>query len=87
MPSTPEKLQADQAHPGPFLVAWAVTKLGIRYEMPDMLPQHIDALCKQCEDDLDNVTLTNVSGVVMILPKRILESVGVGMRCFWRASD
>lgn len=83
MPSSSEKLQADQSSAEPFVTVWFVTKLGTRYEMPDMLPYHVDAVCQQLDGDFDSIAAHNVSDAVLMLPKRIIAAAGSGERCFW----
>lgn len=81
MPDSQKKLQADQT--SPFSVAWFETRLGTRYELPDMLDEHVDSLRKQLDGSAPSLTLINVSNVTMVMPKHILLRVGVGDRCFW----
>lgn len=70
----------------PFVTCWLETRMGTKYEMPDMLPVHVDQLAKSLDTEIDTVTVLNVSNVVLILPKRILSRAGSGNRCFWEAS-
>lgn len=81
MPDTQKELQADQETP--FSVGWFETRLGTRYELPDMLGEHVDTMRKQFEGSAPSLTLINVSGVTMVVPKHILARAGVGERCFW----
>lgn len=70
---------------------WFVTHLGARYEVPDMLREHITTAHAQLGepagsiDHADNVVATNISDVVLLLPKRIIHKAGVGDRCFWES--
>ena len=84
MPDTPEQLQTDQT---PFIHFWVLTKLGTRYVLPDMLPQHVTVAHKQLDFTNDDqiVVVTNISNVVLSIPKRIIASAGAGDRCFWEA--
>ena len=64
---------------------WFTTHLGARYEMPDMLREHITGAHKQLDAPGDNVTVINISEAVILLPKRIINRAGVGDRCFWES--
>ena len=81
MPDSQKELRADQKTP--FSVAWFETRLGTRYELPDMLDEHVDSLRRQLDGSAPSLTLINVSDVTMVIPKRILLKAGVGKRCFW----
>jgi len=70
----------------PFVSCWFETKTGSRYEMPDMTTTHVDAVCKQLDGDIDLITVTNISFVLLLIPKQILAKAGTGNRCFWEAS-
>jgi len=89
MSSTQEELRTSEETP--LKTMWFVTHLGARYEMPDMLREHITAAHTQldtAEDSIDhaeNVVAANVSDVVLLLPKRIINKAGVGDRCFWES--
>ena len=65
---------------------WLETRLGSRYEVPDMTTAHMDSVCQQLDSHPDTITVVNVSNVIMIFPKRILAKAGTGNRCFWEAS-
>jgi len=68
---------------------WFETKLGVRYEMPDMTKEHISKTHKHLDVlpyDSQLVVL-NISGVTLVLPKRIIKRAGVGERCFWEVED
>ena len=68
---------------------WFETRLGVRYEMPDMMEEHITKTHKHLDllhHDAQLVVL-NLSGVTLVIPKRIIKKVGVGDRCFWEAGD
>ena len=84
MPGTQEELQTDQ---NPLVIFWFQTRLGVHYELPDMLPQHVDEAHRQLDLDLELVTLRNISGVAMVVPKRIVKTAGANDRCFWEAND
>lgn len=83
MPSTSEKLQADQSTTSSLVTMWFLTKSGTKYELPDMQPNHVDAVHRQLAGDFDRVMATNISEALLYLPKPILKSAGVGERCFW----
>lgn len=83
MSDTQEEHQAGERS-GPFVRMWFETTMGVRYEMPDMLPRHVEAAHKQL-DSHSSITVMNVSGVIMVIPKHILKKAGVGDRCFWEA--
>lgn len=70
----------------PFVFCWFETRTGTRYEMPDMLIEDVDRVAKALDQGMDTITVINISGVVMIIPRMILVKVGTGSRCFWEAS-
>jgi hypothetical protein len=70
----------------PFVTCWLETRTGTKYQVPDMLPEHVDQVARSLDQDMDTITVVNVSGVVVIFPKRILAKVGSGDRCFWEVS-
>jgi len=55
------------------------------YYLPDMLPDHIDLARRQLDMQITQITLRNISEVVMVIPKHILKAAGVNDRCFWEA--
>jgi len=71
-----------------FHTMWLETHLGTRYEMPDMLREHVGvahaALDKTSPDG--KLVVTNISDSALVIPKRIVKKAGVGDRCFWEAS-
>jgi hypothetical protein len=68
------------------VTVWFETSMGVRYELPDMQTNHVDAVHQQLFGDFDRVTAINVSEAVLVVPKRILVKAGVGERCFWENS-
>lgn len=74
------------ADPGLFISCWLETRTGTLYRMLDMLPEDIDRVARSLDQGMDTITVVNISGVVMIFPRRILAKVGSGDRCFWEAS-
>jgi hypothetical protein len=46
----------------------------------------IDLVCNQLDSGSDNVTIQNISEVVLVIPRRILSRAGSDARCFWEAS-
>lgn len=84
MSNTPEDVQASEE--SPLLTMWFETKLGVRYEVPDMLATHVDAAHRQLDTSLERITVLNISEVTVLLPKRIIKRAGVGERCFWEAT-
>lgn len=68
---------------------WFLTRLGQRYELPDMLRDHITEGHRQLAESRyeGTVILINVSGASLAIPKRIVKSAGVGDRCFWEALE
>ena len=82
MSDSQENIQADQETN--LVTMWFETTMGVRYEMPDMLSVHTDASLKQFFEAVgENVSVINVSGVCLLLPKRIVGKVGVGERIMW----
>lgn len=66
---------------------WFETRLGVRYEMPDMLSDHV-TLTHHMLDQLlpeGQLVVRNISEVTLVIPKRIILKAGVGDRCFWEA--
>jgi len=59
--------------------------MGVRYTMPDMLHSHVDEAHRQLDTKSGSITVMNISGVIMVIPKHILKKAGVGDRCFWEA--
>jgi hypothetical protein len=60
--------------------------MGVRYEMPDMMPYQITAAHRNLDDKrIDRIVIFNVSEVCLLLPRRILKRAGSGDRCFWEA--
>jgi hypothetical protein len=53
--------------------------------MPDMLHSHVDEAHRQLDTKSGSITVMNISGVIMVIPKHILKKAGVGDRCFWEA--
>jgi len=66
---------------------WFETRLEQRYELPDMLREHITMGHKQLEGAHYDSTIIviNISGVSLCVPKRIIAKAGSGERCFWEA--
>lgn len=68
---------------------WFETRLGTRYEMPDLLEEQVSEAHKSL--DFSNpeslIILTNVSRVMLGIPRRIIKRAGVGDRCFWESKD
>jgi hypothetical protein len=85
MPDSPQELQADPETP--FHVMWVETKLGTRYELPDMLEKHVDEAVRALHGGLPNITMTNISECCLLMPRRIIKKAGVGERCFWEAPE
>ena len=89
MSSTQEELRTSEETP--LKTMWFVTHLGVRYEVPDMLRDQITAAHAQLGesansvDHAENVVATNISDVVLLLPKRIIHKAGVGDRFFWES--
>lgn len=81
MSSTSEELQTGEG--SAFVVMWVETTMGVRYEMPDMLPGHVDEALRQLNEDQDHISLLNISDACLVLPKRIIAKAGTGERCFW----
>jgi hypothetical protein len=73
---------------GSFSTCWFETRLGIRYELPDMRDCDVDTLVKQLHDALfTSISCCNVSRVVLVLPRCIIQKAGVNDRCFWEAES
>lgn len=88
MPDSQDELQADQKDAGrPYTTLWFETRMGVQYVMPDMLPMHVESARQQLYGPLGSgsITLMNVSGVCMVIPRHILKKAGCGERCFWEA--
>ena len=68
---------------------WFETKLGTRYEMPDLLEEQVSDAHKSLDHSNSEslIVLTNISRVMMGIPRRIIKRAGVGDRCFWEAKD
>lgn len=81
MPDTQKEFQSGEGVA--LSTMWFETHMGARYELPDMLRSHISAAHADLDWSKGNVTATNVSEVVLVLPKRIIKRAGVGDRCFW----
>ena len=82
MPDTPDDIRPSEKNT--FSTCWLETRLGKRYEIPDMTTNQVDYLCAQCDSkELDMLTLCNASGVVFIIPKNLVAKAGVNNRCFW----
>ena len=81
MPRAQEELQASKE--GPFFTMWFVTKLGTRYELPDMLPLHIGEAHRQLAGGSEHISVINVSQVAVVFPLRILAKAGVADRTLW----
>jgi len=61
--------------------------MGVRYEMPDMMPHQVTAAHRNLDDrQTDRIIVFNVSEVCLILPRRIIKKAGCGDLCFWEAS-
>ncbi len=84
MSSTQGELRTSEETP--LKTMWFETHLGVRYEMPDMLREHITFAHEQLDAAGEgSITVINVSEVVALLPKRIINKAGVGDRCFWES--
>jgi hypothetical protein len=83
MPSTPPELPPDQETP--FSVMWFETTLGVKYEMPDMQEHEVTEAHKNLDATFKDqyFHVRNTSGVIMMIPKRIIKKAGVKDRCFW----
>ncbi len=66
-----------------FETMWLETITGTRYAVPDMGPGHVTEAHRQLIDNMEYVTLSNLSGVVLVIPIRIVAKAGVADRCFW----
>lgn len=66
---------------------WFETTLGTCYHMPDMQEHEVTEAHKNLDttDKSQYVHVRNTSGVIMMIPKRIIAKAGVGERCFWEA--
>jgi hypothetical protein len=82
MPDSPDELLPEQV----FQTVWFETLMGVRYELPDMLPDHVDEARRQLDLPFPNITARNVSNVVLLIPKHILRKMGVGDRCMWEVA-
>lgn len=85
MSDSQEEFQADKETP--FHVMWFVTKLGVKYEFPDMGATQVDSAVKQLHGLFDQMAVTNISGSCLVIPKRIIKKAGVGERCCWEAIE
>jgi len=84
MPDPSEKLQTDQETP--FSVMWFATHQGTIYEMPDLLEHQVGEIHHMLDKGGGElIIITNVSGVMLSIPRRIIKTAGVGDRCFWEA--
>jgi hypothetical protein len=87
MSDTQKEFQTSEE--SPLKTMWFETHLGVKYEMPDMLAEHISNVCRLLDGSnkqIFNITVLNVSEAVLVLPRRIIKKAGVGDRCFWEAS-
>jgi hypothetical protein len=86
MSDTQKELQTSEE--SPLKTVWFETHLGVKYEMPDMLDEHITNAHRLLDGtkQIVNITILNVSEAVLLLPRRIIKKAGVGDRCFWEAS-
>ena len=85
MPSSQKELPPSET--SPFSVMWFETKLGVRYEMPDMQESDVTEAHRYL-DEADNsqyVHVRNISSAILMIPKRIIKKAGVADRCFWEA--
>lgn len=69
-----------------YSTLWLRTKLGTMYYMPDMLSSDIDHALRQLDAPMEEIAIRNISGVIMVIPKRIIQSAGVGERKMWEAT-
>jgi hypothetical protein len=84
MSDTQKEFQTSEE--SPLKTIWFETHLGAKYEMPDMLEEHISKAHRLLDmKEVSNITVLNVSEVVLLIPRRIIKKVGVGDRCFWEA--
>lgn len=85
MPDSSKELQAGEA--SPFSVMWFATHQGTIYEMPDMQEHEVTEAHKYLAeaDKSQYVHVRNTSGAILMIPKRIIKTAGVGDRCFWEA--
>lgn len=67
---------------------WFETRLGTRYEMPDMLQDQVSKTHRTLDqiDHDSQLVVLNISEVTLVIPKRIIKKAGVGDRCFWEAT-
>jgi hypothetical protein len=86
MSDTQKELQTSAA--SPLKTMWFETHLSTKYEMPDMLEEHISKAHRALDGPLSivNITILNISEAVLVLPRRIIKKAGVGDRCFWEAT-
>lgn len=86
MSDTQKELQASEG--SPLKTMWFETHLGTKYEMPDMVDEHVTKTHKLLDgpEEIANITVLNLSEAVLLLPRRIIKRAGVGDRCFWEAS-
>ena len=82
MPGTQTELPTGS---GSLSTFWFETRLGTRYEFPDMTDGDVDTAVRQLHANLESVTFINISMVVLVIPKRIILKVGVNDRCFWES--
>lgn len=68
---------------------WFVTHQSQRYELPDMLREHVTAAHEQLVslDHSSTIIVLNASGAALMIPKRIIKKAGAGERCFWEAEE
>lgn len=84
MSDTQEKFQTGEEES--LKTMWLETRLGDRYELPNMLRVQITAAHSMLDwEDASTITLVNVSEAVLSVPKRIVKRAGVDDRCFWEA--
>lgn len=86
MSDTQKEFQTSAA--SPLKTMWFETHLSTKYEMPDMLEEHISKAHRALDGPLSivNITILNISEAVLVLPRRIIKKAGVGDRCFWEAT-
>ena len=86
MPDTQKEHEAGEGG-DPLVRMWFETTLGVRYEMPDMMPHQVSAAHRNLDDmEADKIIVFNISEVCLVLPRRILKKAGAGDRCFWEAT-
>ena len=72
---------------GGFSICWFETRLGRRYEIPDMQDASVDIVVRQLhEAAYTSISCCNVSNVVLVIPRQIILKAGVNDRCFWEAA-